>query len=90
MQKFCYSVMMVQEITFLTERGTLTLPASVRKSLGLKGRQQLIVQTTDQGEIVLRPAAVVPVELYSEDRIAEFSEDEQALGALLSRHKIPE
>lgn len=79
---------MIQDTTFLTERGTLTLPASIRKTLGLKGKQQLIIEANDAGEIVLRPAAVVPIEIYSEDRIAAFSEDEAALGALLDKHKI--
>lgn len=73
------------EITTVTERGTLTLPAAIRKSLGLRGKQQLIVETTDKGEILLRPASVVPIEIYSEDRIAEFDKDDAALGALLDK-----
>jgi AbrB family looped-hinge helix DNA binding protein len=85
---FCYNKKMMQETTFLTERGTLTLPASIRKSLGLEGKQQLIVETTDNGEIVLRPAAVVPVEIYTEERIAEFTRDDKALAKLLKRHGI--
>jgi AbrB family looped-hinge helix DNA binding protein len=79
---------MVQETTLLTERGTLTLPASVRKSLGLKGKQHLIVEATENGEIILRPAAVVPIEIYSEARIAEFTHDEAAVDALLKTHRI--
>jgi AbrB family looped-hinge helix DNA binding protein len=79
---------MIQETTFLTERGTLTLPANIRKSLGLSGKQQMIVETTDTGEIILRPAALVPIELYSEDRIAEFAADDSALGGLLDRHGL--
>jgi AbrB family looped-hinge helix DNA binding protein len=80
---FCYSESMVQETTFLTERGTLTLPANIRKSLGLHGKQQLLVEITDAGEIVLRPAALVPLEMYTEERIAEFSKEDEALGKLL-------
>ena len=76
------------ETTFLTERGTLTLPATIRKSLGIRGRQQFIVETTDRGEIVLRPASVVPLEIYAEDRIAEFSRDDAALGTLLDKRSI--
>jgi AbrB family looped-hinge helix DNA binding protein len=79
---------MIRDTTFLTERGTLTLPASIRRTLGLKGKQQLIIEANEAGEIVLRPAAVVPIEIYSEERIAEFSRDEAALDALLSQHKI--
>jgi antitoxin PrlF len=76
------------ETTFLTERGTLTLPATIRKLLGIRGKQQFIVETTDKGEILLRPALVLPVELYDEDRIAEFSKDDAALGALLDRRGV--
>tara|TARA_B100001778_G_C18056837_1_gene392344 strand:- start:60 stop:299 length:240 start_codon:yes stop_codon:yes gene_type:complete len=79
---------MEQETTFLTERGTLTLPAAIRKSLGLQGKQQLIVETTPNGEILLRPAAIVPLEMYSEERIAEFASDDTALGKLLDKHGI--
>lgn len=79
---------MRQETTFLTERGTLTLPASIRKALGLKGRQQLIVEMTDAGEVVLRPAAIVPIEVYTEDRITEFAREDKALGKLLDKHKV--
>lgn len=73
------------ETTFLTERGTLTLPATIRKALGISGRQQFIVETTAQGEILLRPAMVVPTELYTEERITEFEKDDDALGALLDK-----
>lgn len=73
------------ETTFLTERGTLTLPATIRKSLGIRGKQQFIVETTDKGEILLRPALVVPTELYTDARIAEFEKDDAALGALLDK-----
>jgi hypothetical protein len=32
----------------------------------------LLVETTDDGAVVLRPAGVYPIELYSDARIAEF------------------
>lgn len=79
---------MIQDTTFLTERGTLTLPAAIRKSLGLSGKQQMIVEATDTGEIVLRPAVVIPLEMYSEERIAEFTSDDDMLGAVLDTHGI--
>ncbi len=65
-----------QEITYLTERGTLTLPAKIRDALGLKGKQQFLVNVTERGEIVLRPAVTMPIEYYTEARIAEFSSEE--------------
>ena len=74
------------ETTYLTERGTLTLPATIRKSLGIRGRQQFIVETTEGGEILLRPASLVPFEIYSEERIKEFAQDDKALGKLLDKN----
>ena len=79
---------MDQEITFLTERGTLTLPATIRKNLGLRGKQQFLVETTKDGEILLRPASVVPVEIYTKDRIAEFEAQDEDLGTVLKDHNI--
>jgi AbrB family looped-hinge helix DNA binding protein len=74
-----------QETTFVSERGTLTLPASIRKELGLKGKQQVLVETTEAGEIILRPAYAVPIEYYTEARIAEFASEEEELGRLMKR-----
>lgn len=36
-----------------------------------------------QEGILLRPAGKPPIELYTEDRIAEFARDEEAVGELL-------
>ncbi|MHB1899789.1 MAG: AbrB/MazE/SpoVT family DNA-binding domain-containing protein [Leptospirillum sp.] len=54
-------------------RGQLTLPASARKKLGLKTGDTLLVHI-EGGRIVLDPAVVLPVEIYTEKRIAEFAE----------------
>ena len=73
----------MQESIFLTERGALTLPASIRKELGIKGKQQFLISTTRRGEIMLRPAMTVPIEIYTDARIAEFASDDAALGKKL-------
>lgn len=75
----------MQDIVSLTERGTLTLPAHIRKALGVTGGQQFIVYTTPDGELILRPAVTVPVEIYSEARITEFAKDDAALGKMLAK-----
>lgn len=56
----------------LSGRGTVTLPAEVRRSLGLTEGDVLGVSVKD-GRIVLTPSVVTPVELYSEERVAEFA-----------------
>lgn len=78
---------MKEEIIAITERGTLTLPAAFRKQLGISGRQQLIATISEAGEIVLKPALVLPIELYSEERIKEFAAQDDALGQFLAADK---
>jgi AbrB family looped-hinge helix DNA binding protein len=75
----------MQDIVFINERGMLTLPSRIRKELGLTGGQQLIVATTPEGELRLRPSISVPIEMYTEERIAEFSSQEAEIGRLLDQ-----
>ncbi|MBN8734157.1 MAG: AbrB/MazE/SpoVT family DNA-binding domain-containing protein [Acidobacteria bacterium] len=70
----------------LSSRGTLTLPAKLRQSLGLKADDQLIAETVPGG-LLLRPAVTLPVEMYSDQRIAEFGAAEAELAAVMSRKK---
>ncbi|MCE2964404.1 MAG: AbrB/MazE/SpoVT family DNA-binding domain-containing protein [Alphaproteobacteria bacterium] len=67
----------------ITERGTLTLPAHLRKAMGLTGGQQFIITAMPTGELLLRPATTIPMEVYSEERIAEFASEEAAIKTLL-------
>ena len=59
----------------LGKKGQLSLPAAVLRKLGLQGAATLIVEATDDGAVVLRPAAVYPIELYTDARIKEFEEE---------------
>jgi bifunctional DNA-binding transcriptional regulator/antitoxin component of YhaV-PrlF toxin-antitoxin module len=61
----------------------MTLPAKLRRALGLKADDQLIAETTPEG-LLLRPAVTLPVEIYSEKRIREFDEAEAELAKVLS------
>lgn len=72
----------MSEKVILTKRGVITIPAKLREAFGLKADDELILETVDQG-ILIRPSVTVPVEIYSDARIAEFAEDEEALGPLL-------
>jgi len=55
----------------ISERGSLTLPKSLRQALGLKGESVLVVEPVPDG-ILLKAEKTFPVETYSDDRIAEF------------------
>lgn len=79
---------MDSEVITINERGALTLPASVRKDLGITGKQQMIVEMTESGEILLKPAVTLPIELYTEERIAEFARDEAHVAKTLKERGI--
>lgn len=62
----------------INSRGTITLPAKIRKALGLSANDILIAETTEEG-LLLKPAVVLPVEIYSPERRAEFAAEEEEL-----------
>jgi len=70
----------------ITSRGVVTLPAKLRKALGLNADDQLIAETTSEG-LLLRPAVTLPIEIYSEKRVREFDEAEAELSKVLRRKK---
>jgi AbrB family looped-hinge helix DNA binding protein len=52
-------------------RGTIVLPAKLRRRLGIEEGSIVVAEARADG-ILIRPAAVVPVEIYSPERRAEF------------------
>ena len=61
----------------LGNKGQVSIPQHALRRLGLEGGELLLVETTADGAIVLRPAAVYPIEIYSDERVSEFlAEDE--------------
>ena len=58
-------------------RGTLTLPKKIRDKFGLKGDSMVSVEDTAEG-ILIKPAMVFPIESYSDERLAEFEEQNNA------------
>lgn len=70
----------------ISRRGTLTLPARLRQSLGFKADDLLIAETVPEG-LLLRPAVTLAVEMYSDGRVAEFDASEAELATVLARKK---
>jgi AbrB family looped-hinge helix DNA binding protein len=70
----------------MTSRGVVTLPAKMRKEMGLAADDQLIAETTPEG-LILRPAVTLPIEIYSKERVREFDEEEKKLALALRRPK---
>ena len=73
------------EMIKLGKRGQVSIPKSILSHLGLEGEVPLLVETTADGAILLRPAAVYPIELYSDERIREFDEADRMNGATATR-----
>jgi AbrB family looped-hinge helix DNA binding protein len=69
----------------VTDRGTVTLPSRLRKEMGIGADSLLIAETTEEG-ILLRPAVALPVEVYSQERLAEFAAAEHDLDQWYGDH----
>ena len=75
------------ELVKLGKRGQLSIPRAVLRRLGIAGEQTLIVDTTEDGSIVLRQAGVYPLEIYSEERLREFDEGDRLTPQEMARLK---
>ncbi len=64
-------------MTRIGKKGQVSIPKAVLDRLGIEPETVLLVETTDDGSILLRPAGVYPVELYNDDRISEFLEEDR-------------
>ena len=73
------------DVVKLGKKGQVSLPAAILRKLGLLGAATLLVEATDDGAVILRPAAVYPIELYSDARIKEFDEANRHTGAEKAR-----
>ncbi|MCU0530382.1 MAG: AbrB/MazE/SpoVT family DNA-binding domain-containing protein [Cyanobium sp. Prado107] len=62
-----------REVLTVSSRGQITLPASMRKHLGIQPGGAVILEECD-GELRLKPAAVLEVEHYSDDQIAAWDQ----------------
>jgi bifunctional DNA-binding transcriptional regulator/antitoxin component of YhaV-PrlF toxin-antitoxin module len=72
----------MQMILSVSGRGLIALPAAMRQAVGIRPQDSLIAETTSEG-ILLRPAVTLPVEIYSQERIAEFDAAESELSQAL-------
>ena len=76
----------MQMILSVSGRGLIALPAAMRQAVGIRPQDSLIAETTSEG-ILLRPAVTLPVEIYSQERIAEFDAAESELSQALELGK---
>ena len=66
----------MKENIVVSGRGQITLPASMRKRLGIKAGGVLVVEDR-KGELVLRPAAVVELDTYADEEIARWEREDR-------------
>lgn len=60
-----------RETTKVGRRGTVVIPARLRRRLGLTEGSIMVAEAREDG-ILLRPAVALPVEPYSPERRAQF------------------
>lgn len=60
----------------VSSRGQITLPASVRKRLGIRSGGIVTLEERDN-VVVLRPAAVFEIETYSDEDIAQGDKEDR-------------
>jgi AbrB family looped-hinge helix DNA binding protein len=53
------------------KRGSVVIPASLRRRFGIEEGSLVIAEATDEG-VLIRPAVAVPIEGYAPERRAEF------------------
>jgi AbrB family looped-hinge helix DNA binding protein len=53
------------------KRGTVVIPAALRRRFGLEEGSLVMVEVREEG-ILIRPAVAMPVEIYTPQRRAEF------------------
>lgn len=60
-----------RQATTVGSRGTVVIPADLRRRYGLEEGSTVIAEPREDG-LLLRPATVLPLETYSRERKAEF------------------
>jgi antitoxin PrlF len=60
----------------VSNRGQITLPASIRKRLGIQSGGVVTLEEKDN-VVVLRPAAVVEIETYSDEEVARWDKEDR-------------
>ena len=70
----------MKELVKVSNRGQITLPVHIRRTLGISSGGTLLVEEKD-GELRLKPAVVFELDTYSDEQITNWEkEDEFAPG----------
>ncbi len=66
----------MSETLVVSSRGQITLPAALRKRLGIKSGDVVILEERGN-EVVLKPGIVLEVQRYSDEQIAQWDADDK-------------
>lgn len=66
----------MSETLVVSSRGQITLPAALRKRLGIKSGDVMILE--DRGnEVVLKPGIVLEIQRYSDEQISQWAAEDK-------------
>lgn len=65
----------MRETLIVSSRGQVTLPVGMRKHLGIAPGSAVIIEERD-GELTLKPAAVLEIDAYSDAQIADWDRED--------------
>ncbi|MGB9683229.1 MAG: AbrB/MazE/SpoVT family DNA-binding domain-containing protein [bacterium] len=66
---------MDKSIVLVGKRGQVTLPARIRKALGIKEGEPLIIEY-DGERLIIRKAMVVPVRIYTDEEVKSYIQED--------------
>ncbi|MBM4352056.1 MAG: AbrB/MazE/SpoVT family DNA-binding domain-containing protein [Deltaproteobacteria bacterium] len=66
----------MRQTLLVSSRGQITLPASLRKRLSIQSGGIVTLEERDN-VVVLRPAAVVEIETFSNEEIAQWDKEDR-------------
>ena len=66
----------MRETLIVSSRGQITLPAGMRKHLGIAPGSAVIIEERN-GELALKPAAVLEIERYTDEQIAGWDREDK-------------
>jgi antitoxin PrlF len=66
----------MRESLTVSSRGQITLPANIRKRMGILAGGVVILEERE-GEVALRPAAVLEIDTYGDVDIARWNAEDQ-------------
>ena len=66
----------MSRIISIDEQGAIALPQDLIKKYGLQAGGQVVIEESEVG-LILRPSATFPVEIYSDERVEEFRQQNE-------------